>query len=342
MNDIQLTYSPYCLKLKKPLITAGTEIKKRDGFILKLSDSDGTEGIGDTCPFPEFGSESYADVENALSDFKMKIKINDFDIKGSIDDCLKDFTKLPSLRHGLEQVIINLLCNQKKKTLTDLLNLKLNKHIEVNAVIGFSNADESSKSAMDFVTKGFNTIKVKLGRENFEEDISVIKLIRKTIGDNVNLRIDSNGTWNLEEAINILKKLEQFNIEYAEQPVNGLKDYIDLKNKSKIPLAPDESIRSFDEAKKFISSGAVSYLILKPMLLGGILPTLKIIEQSEAENITPVITSSFESAIGRSNAIIASACVNKAVAHGLGVAEYFKNDLIKDPFPIKSGKIILN
>ncbi len=342
MKDLQLTYSPYTLKLKKSFFTARTEIKERRGFILRLTDQDGFEGIGDCCPFPEFGSESIEDVENVLSDFKLKVIIDDTEIEKSINDCLVNYKKLPALRHGLEQAIINIICNKNKTTLDNLLNLKLKKQVDVNAAIGFVNVGESAKAARNNIEKGFATLKLKVGRSDFEEDFSVIKLMRETIGDNIKLRIDSNGNWNLNEAIIKLKELEQFDIEYAEQPVINLSDYIKLKKKTNIPLAPDESIRSVKEAKEFIKSGAVSYLILKPMMIGGLLPTLEIIKQAVAENITPVITSSFESAVGKTNAVIAAASVNANVAHGLSVEDYFINTITNDPFPIKSGKIILS
>ena len=342
MKDLQLIYSPYTLKLKKSFFTARTEIKERKGFILRLTDPDGFEGIGDCCPFPEFGSESIEDVENVLSDFKLKVTIDETEIEKSISNCLANYNKLPALRHGLEQAIINIICIKNKTTIDNLLNLKLKKHVNVNAAIGFMNVEDSVNAARKFLEKGFTTIKLKVGRSNFEDDFSIIKLIRKSIGDNIKLRVDANGIWNLGDAIINLEQLQKFDIEYAEQPVIKLSDYIELKNKTKIPLAPDESIRSVKDAKEFIKSGAVSYLILKPMMIGGLLPTLEIIKQAVAENITPVITSSFESAVGKTSAVIAAACVKANVAHGLGVTDYFVNTITNDPFPVESGKIILS
>ncbi len=78
------------------------------------------------------------------------------------------------------------------------------------------------------------------------------------------------------------------------------------------------------------------------MILGGLLPTLEIIEMAEKKNIIPVITSSFESAIGKANAVIAAASLKKEIAHGLALSDYFKSDLIPDPFPVKHGKISLS
>jgi len=277
-----------------------------------------------------------------LSDFKLKVIIDETEIEKSINNCLANYNKLPALRHGLEQSIINIICNKNKTTIDKLLNLKLKKQVNVNAAIGFMNVEESVNAAKTVIAKGFTTLKIKAGRSNFEEDFSVIKLIRETFGENIKLRLDSNGNWNLDEAIINLKALEQFDIEYAEQPVINLSDYINLKKETNIPLAPDESIRSVKDAKEFIKSGVVSYVILKPMMIGGLLPTLEIIKLASAENITPVITSSFESAVGKINAVIAAASVKANVAHGLGVADHFINTITNDPFPIKSGKIILS
>ena len=171
---------------------------------------------------------------------------------------------------------------------------------------------------------------------------NVLKQLKMNLGDDIILRIDANGKWKLEEAVKYLSKLEDLNLEYAEQPVNSLDEFIKLKNETSVPLATDESIRTKKAADDFINKNAVDYLILKPMIIGGLLPTLEIIILAEKNNITPVITSSFESAVGKANAVIAAASVKKEIAHGLALNDYFKNDLITDPFPVKDSKIYLS
>jgi len=341
MRDLHLTFSPYTLKLKKPFVTSKKEIRQRNGFILKLYDDEGNEGIGDCCPFQEFGSETLQNAETALLDFKLKININLDEIENSISEHLKMFDKLPTLRHGLEQALLNLICKVKKVKIDELLNLELKKQIFVNAAIGFLGSDESAKEAVNFVKAGYRTIKVKAGRKNFDDDLSVVKSIRKSVGEKIQIRVDPNGKWNLNEAVQNLKMLEQYNIEYVEQPLDDSNGFTELSKLSNVPIAPDESVRSIEDAKRFIDSGSISFLVLKPMLLGGLIPTIKIINMAEKDKVTPVITSSFESAIGRTNAIIAAASVKTNVAHGLAVNNYFENDLIKDQFNVKSGKIIL-
>ncbi len=342
MNNLELTYSPYKLELKSSFETAHGKFNKRKGFIVSIKNSVGVEGLGDTAPFPEIGSETFKDAEQALKNIKLDLKIDLADIMESFKELLIDYDSLPSLRHGIEQALLNLICKEKNITIDKLLGLNLKRIININASIGFLPEDETIKKAKKLIESGFRTLKIKTGRDNFEEDYNHIKILRDEFGNDVNLRSDANGKWKLDEAVKYLSKLKDLNLEYVEQSVNSLDDFIKLKKSTSIPLAADESIRTKKAAENFIKKNAVDYLILKPMIIGGLLPTLEIIELAEKHNITPVITSCFESAIGKVNAVIAAASVKKEIAHGLALNDYFKSDLIPDPFPIQDGKISLS
>ncbi len=342
MKELKLTYSPYSLKLKKPFATSKGIIEERKGFIIEVSDTDGTKGIGDAAPLQDFGSESYEQVESLLPDIKLQLKLMETDIHQSIFDCLKDFSDYPALRHGLEQAVLNFICNKQNIKIDRLLYLKLRRQIEVNAVIGFHSPEESAASAKSFVDEGFRTLKIKTGRDNFEEDEEdeeTVKRIREAVGEKIKLRVDVNGKWNPDEAKENLTKLEKYNIEYAEEPVSGFDNIIELSKTVQVPVAPDESLRSIKDAVKFIKSKSVKYLILKPMMIGGLLPALEVIDLALSNNIIPVVTTSFESGIGRVNAVIAAASVPVEVAHGLGTPDFFKEDLIDNPYPINQGQI---
>jgi o-succinylbenzoate synthase len=339
MNKLELTYHPYELKLKTPFETSKGKISERKGFILSLKSQSGNIGIGDVSPLPEFGSETYGQAEQRIASINIDLRVGIEDIKHSLKNLLSDFNSHPVLRHGLEQAITNLICNERNITPAELLELKLKKEISVNAAIGFQAPDESVHSAKKFIDEGFKTIKIKTGKKNFDEDFNTIKAIRESVGDEIKIRIDSNGKWTVDKAAEYLNRLQEFSIEYAEQPVNSLNEFKELKQKTTVPLAADESIRDIDSAKKFISGKNIDYVILKPMMLGGLIPTLDIIEFAEKNNVIPVITSSFESAIGRGYAVIAAASVKADIAHGMSVSKYFEDDIAGDKYPIEDGKI---
>lgn len=341
MNKIELTYSPYNLKFIKPFETSKGIINERKGFIIQLKSSSGKKGIGDAAPLPEFGSEKFIDDESALKNIKLRFKLDLALIENNITNILLPYEKLPALRHGLEQALINLICKEKNYSLNELFNKSSQKEIKVNAVIGFLSPKESADAASKFIVEGFQTLKVKVGRELFDEDLKCLKEIRKAVGNKIKIRVDANSKWKLSESVNNLNKLESLNLEYIEQPVKSLKDFIELSRKTSIPLAADESIKTEKDAKNFISKKTASVLILKPMMLGGIIPTLNIIRLAEENGIEVVISSSFESVIGRSMAIFAASVVKNDLAHGLATGIYFDKDLTVDPYPVIKGKISL-
>ena len=340
MNNIGLKYSPFNLELSNKFENSKAKLFERKGFIIKF-ESDGKTGYGEANPFPEFGSETFEQDEEALKGFKLNLNILPEDFIESIEDSLKALSDLPALRHGFEQAIFNLLCAKANISLNEILNCTSRPEIKVNAVIGLLNPAESASAALRLVKEGFTTIKIKAGREQFKDDLNCFVAIQKAVGDEVKLRIDANGKWNTNEAIENLKALEIFNIEYVEQPVKNLIGFQKVSKKSSIPLAADESIRSFNDAKNFIKSRTIKALVLKPMLLGGIIPTLKIIQIAEKENLKVIISSSFESSLGRSWAIFAASTVKEDIAHGLDTARFLKNDLYPNPYPIRNGRIFL-
>jgi L-Ala-D/L-Glu epimerase len=339
MNKLELSYHPYELKLKTPFETSKGKITERKGFIISLRSQSGKIGIGEVAPFPEFGSETYEEADMRIASIKIAMRVEIDNFKDSLKALLSDFNTHPALKHGLEQALVNLICNERNITIAESLNLKLKKKINVNAAIGFLKPEEAVSRVLQFVKEGFKTIKIKTGKDNFEDDFAAISSIRKAVGDEIKLRIDSNGKWSVEESVKYLNRLQEFSLEYAEQPVNSIEEFKELKNRTSVLLAADESIRDFESAKKFIYEKAIDFLILKPMMLGGLLPTLEFIELAEKNNVVSVMTSSFESAIGRTNAIIAAATVKPDIAHGLAASQYYKVDIAEDNYPVKNGTI---
>lgn len=341
MKIIKSSCTSYTIKLKQPFSTSKGVITERKGFLIKLFSEKGNKGYGDCCPLPEFGSESYEDVEKLLQDFQLKIIIDLDDIERSILKTVEPLNDYPTLKHAFEQALLNLVSREQNISLNEILNASSKKTISVNGVIPFLSPDESSAKAVELVNKGFETLKMKVGKEKFEQDYNLLKSVREALGNEIKIRLDANGNWDLPTAINSLKRLEEFLIEYIEQPVNSLEDFIKLSQHTSIPLAADESIRTLKDIYDFVSKKAVSVLILKPMMLGGIIPTVKAIEFAHENKIKTVITTSLGSVIGKSFAVLAASFVEDEIAHGLGTAELFEKDLFTDPYPVKNGQIIL-
>ena len=214
------------------------------------------QGIGEAAPLPEFGSESFEDDEKALENIRLNLRLDLNNILPSVEVSLADYDHLPALRSGIEQALLNLICIERNTTLSELFHKPAARNIGVNGVIGMLPIEEALNRAKELKSKGFRTLKIKAGREKFEDDLEVIREIRNLAGRNTSLRIDINGKWSPDEAISNLKQLEEFNLEYAEQPVKDINDFPAVSAETTVPLAADESVRSYYDAVDIIRPGA--------------------------------------------------------------------------------------
>ena len=168
--------------------------------------------------------------------------------------------------------------------------------IPVNGTIPATN-DKKIIDELVSTCAGVKTYKVKVG-ENLSEDIARLARVR-SLGRNVNIRIDVNGLWNVDTALtNLYAFYEEVGaFEYVEQPCATIEELRELKAKIQIPLkiAVDELIRKADDPFAVDLAGAADIVMLKVQPLGGISRSLAI---AKHHRLPVVISSALESAVG--------------------------------------------
>ncbi|MCB9249597.1 MAG: hypothetical protein H6613_14150 [Ignavibacteriales bacterium] len=188
--------------------------------------------------------------------------------------------------------------------------------MENNAIIGIDDDVNNLEKIQQFIKSRFDTIKLKVGSD-FDQELNLIKLINQRYGNSIKLRLDVNGNWNYAEAIENIHKLEEYNIQYIEQPVKDKNELIELAKTIKIDIAPDESIENIKDAEEFINFGNFNFIVLKPSIRMGIYDTIKIIELASENSINVIITSAYETVIGKAMLLYLASLTNHNYAHGL-------------------------
>ena len=184
---------------------------------------------------------------------------------------------------------------------------------------------------------GVNTYKVKVG-DNLSEDIVRLARIR-SLGRKVNIRIDVNGLWSVEQALtNLYAFYENVGpFEYVEQPCATLDELRELKSKIRIPLkiAVDEVIRKSTDPFALDLHGAADIVMLKVQPLGGVKRAHAI---AEHHNLPVVVSSALESAVGINyGLILAASFENMNFDCGLGTGSLLSKNVAE--LPIVDGKI---
>ena len=330
MKISQFGVIPYSIPFIKPLQTAGETYTHREGIWLQLQ-SENYTGVGEAAPLGGFSRETLKEVHYALEGFHQAVEGEDFEIDELISLIEVHSQNTPSVRFALETAIYDILAKRAELPLAKFLNIKAEKEIAVNGLAGVHHPGD-----------GFSILKVKVGYRNLFDEIENMEYLTQSFGNDVLFRLDCNGAFDLPRAIRFCKEMERFNIDYIEQPLpaDNLEDLAELTYHTEIPIAVDESLTDFQFAEKIIDKQAAHVFVIKPMVSGGFTECKKIITLAQAENIRTVITSSIETAIGR------TACLHLALTNrisdacGLATGEFLNE--AKPTQPIQGGKIAIS
>ncbi|MDZ7766309.1 MAG: o-succinylbenzoate synthase [Melioribacteraceae bacterium] len=327
-------YFPHTLQFKSDFKTSTGKLKSRKVFIIKLKDENGISFFGEAAPLPEFGSESFEDVEKELISLSQK---DSFQIDGSLQEIftqINSYTNLPTIQFALEQIFITAMLKRNNSLMN---NFEIGKEINVNAVMGIESFVSAQEKLKVIIDSDFKVIKLKTGDENFEE---VLNLLSWAIGElqaKVKFRIDPNQSWDVKKTILRSERLALLPVEYIEQPVKNFDDLVETSQKSSIPIAADESVRTIEDAEKIINNSKVKFLVIKPALFGGLGNIFQLKNQFQNNDVKIVVSSAFESNIGRRHLALIAALINNNIAHGLATSEHLLNQPCEDVFPIENG-----
>ncbi|MGH2353325.1 MAG: mandelate racemase/muconate lactonizing enzyme family protein, partial [Chloroflexota bacterium] len=190
---------------------------------------------------------------------------------------------------------------------------------------------------------GFRTMKVKVGLDP-EEDVARVRAVRDAVGPDVRLGIDANGGWSPRVAIQTIRRLMEFGIAFAEQPVAPLDVawLADVRRNVAVPVMADESVYTLQDAMALVRAEAADVLSVYVGKGGGIGPARKVAVLAEAAGLTCTVGSNLEMGIGN------AAMIHLAMATpGIGAEDFpcdilspffYQDDLLAEPLPIQAGQ----
>ncbi len=144
--------------------------------------------------------------------------------------------------------------------------------LATNQTLFLGPADDMIRRADAYVRRGFTRLKLRIGGD-FDDDLARLRLLRDRFGDTVEIAVDVNGRWSVDEASRHLDALEPFVLAYVEQPVAP--DWAAVSavaTRSPVPIMLDESVGSQADVDEVIRAGGHLWAHLKLVKLGGIAP----------------------------------------------------------------------
>ncbi|MDY7035322.1 MAG: enolase C-terminal domain-like protein [Thermodesulfobacteriota bacterium] len=257
------------------------------------TDQNGIKGYGESAPRLYVTGESNESVVQSVSFFIQKAnfpwELNDvlqiWDFIDSLPNgkennaaiCALELSLLDALGKGMNVPVIEYL---PKKFIAD--------KVYYGAAIPLSNNQRIKELCKLIRTIKINKLRIKMGKD-FAKNKDAVLTVKRIFGDDCNLRIDVNGTWDLELALDHVPLLKDFKIKVVEQPMRSddpcIADFARVMHNNGVILMADESACSLQDVERIANEGYYNMINIRLSKCGGFRRSLKIINYLRSKGI---------------------------------------------------------
>jgi O-succinylbenzoate synthase len=321
----------HTLLFKRPSGTSRGVLTEKDTYFLIL-EANGKQGIGECGLLKGLSIDDVPEYEAILEELCNQLNNN------TLDSTL--ISNFPSLQMGLEMAQESLKADSPFLLYPSDFTKSISP-IPINGLVWMGEFDFMQAQIEEKLTQGFRCVKLKIGALDFSKELLLLEQIRKHFtAQQIEIRVDANGAFSPESALDKLKILAQFELHSIEQPIAaGQHEQMRvLCEQSPLSIALDEELIGVSSMQKeaLLDKIRPQYIILKPSLLGGFAASLEWIQLAEARQIGWWVTSALESNIGLNAIAQWTATLTTDRPQGLGTGGLYTNN-IPSPLVVENG-----
>lgn len=335
---MKASYKKYILNFKRPSGTSRGILTEKETWFLILEEN-GKTGIGECGILRTLSVDDRPDYEEKLKWVCENIHLG----KDKLWDALIEF---PSIQFGVEMAFLSLASKSPFELFPSEFT-EGKKSMEINGLVWMGEQAFMKQQIEEKLAQGFRCIKLKIGAIDFQKELELLSFIRQNFDEKtIEIRLDANGAFALNEALVKLKQLSGYKLHSIEQPIKSgnLNSMSELCKKTPFPIALDEEligVFGLKNKEQLLEKIKPQYIILKPSLVGGFKGTLEWISLAEKLNIGWWITSALESNVGLNAITQFTYTLNSKLPQGLGTGGLYTNNF-DCPLYIENGCIHYN
>jgi O-succinylbenzoate synthase len=324
------------MPLVRPFQTSVARYVDREMLIVRV-DSGGLSGWGEV-PAPAaplYSPETSQTAWHIIRDFLApKLKDKEIGGPGPISELFSFVRGHNMAKAGIEMAILDLFARAQKRPVWQVLGGE-RKEIETGVSLGIeATVPELLARVEQAVSQGYRRIKLKIQPR---WDVDVIAEVRKHF-PTVPLMADANSAYSLSD-IDHLRRLDDFNLMMIEQPL-GYDDYVDhakLQAVLKTPVCLDESIKSYDDARRAFELGSCRILNIKQARVGGPYAAKMIHNLAKARQAPVWCGGLLETGIGRAHNIALATLPGFTLPGDISASErYYAEDIVDPPVTVSA------
>lgn len=279
----------------------------RRGLVVRVR-FDGVEGWGEASPMPGYNGDSLDSASRALHE--VMLDPSAWNVVAGSRNPVVLFAQAralaldsPSAACAMETAILDAWARSAGLSVAQWLLAHAGRRgspdrprrVMINTVVAPGERPEDVVRAMDAAwARGVRSVKLKVGRDDGRSEIEAALALREEFGRELELRLDANGHWRLDEACERLAGFAAAAPAFCEQPVRALE--LDQLPPAPVPIAADESCADPEVMEHLLSSDGgspradLAAIVLKPMALGGVGICMDLAERASNQGVPIVVT----------------------------------------------------
>ena len=332
---MKATYHKYILHFKQPSGTSRGVLTDKETWFLVLEEN-GKKGIGECGILRGLSADDRPDYEEKLQWVCDNIHLG-------AEKLWEELMEFPSIQFGVEMAFLSL---QSENPFV-LLPSKFTSgaaSIAINGLVWMGDEAFMKRQIEEKIEQGFRCIKMKIGAIDFEKEKALLRFIRQNFdAETMEIRVDANGAFSENEALDKINQITGFQIHSIEQPIqkNKTDTMSVLCKNTQLPIALDEEligVFSLADKEALLQKVRPQYIILKPSFIGGFRGTSEWIALAEKYQIGWWITSALESNIGLNAIAQFTFLQNNPMPQGLGTGALYTNNF-ESPLQVAQGQL---
>ena len=303
MKITKMDLYPVSIPLLTPFTTAIHSVDVKKCVLVRLESEDGCVGWGEAAPEVEITRDDCGTAFNLLDTRLRETVIGmDLDTRNDLEALLlgmePQIEKSSTAVAALDIALHDLWTRSENIPLCEYFGGAVGA-VPTSISIGIMEERRLFQTIQRIIDSGAAVIKLKIGDDS-DADLKTISRFRDSFGYDITLRLDANQGYSVQQALQLFNKIEQFNIEFIEQPVpaGNLLDLKKVCSESPIPVMADEAVSSESDLQKLVGEKICNKVNLKLMKAGGLYQVNKMIDLCYSNKIECMIGCMIETPIG--------------------------------------------
>jgi mandelate racemase len=187
---------------------------------------------------------------------------------------------------AIDMALWDALARSHESSLLELLG-GVARPIPAYGAVGYDGAAGSAKGAAEWVGRGFRGVKAKIGYPTVQEDLVVIRAIRKAVGDGVAIMVDYNQCLAPAEAVQRLRVLDDEGLTWVEEPTLA-HDYAGhalIAREADTPIQCGENWWGTLDLRHALAVRASDFVMPDVMKIGGVTGWVRAAALAQAEGV---------------------------------------------------------